>query len=191
MRIVSVAAFALILGCMGTRTQRVDVDSEDPGVETGSKDFRAVTDSMVRSMLETPELSAATPPPLVAVIRVENRTQELLDTRMFTARMRSLLVKGAGRRIRFVDRSADSLGAIEAERDAKRAGALAGTSAKEMLGVDYFLTGEIASIDKTRGDARSNYTRYSFRITDAESSEIIWEDEYEVKKTEHQGIWDR
>jgi hypothetical protein len=184
------ACFALA-ACAGGMHQRVDVDSEDPGVETGSKDLRAVADKMVRSLVGLPELDGRAAPPRVAILRVDNRTKELLDTRLFTTKMRTQLVMHARGRIRFVDRSDIASAAIGAERDAKRAGEVSAAAVKQLAGVDYFLTGELASIDRTRGDRRSNYTRYAFRLVDAESSDIVWEDEYEVKKVAVQGAWDR
>jgi len=198
MRTPTRSATALVLfaglaltACAGGTHQRVDVDSEDPGVETGSKDLRAVTEKMVRSLVTLPELGGRESPPRVAILRVDNRTKELLDTRLFTTRMRTQLVKHARGRIRFVDRSDIASGAIDAEREAKRSGAVSTSHVAQLAGVDYFLTGELASIDRTRGGRRSNYTRYAFRLVDAESSDILWEDDYEVKKVASRGAWDQ
>ncbi len=182
----------LLVACAGGITNRVDVDSEDnlSDTGTGSKDLRAVTSEMVRSLITLPQLAGAASPPRVALLRVENRTNEILDTQLFTTKMRTLLIKHSAGRIVFVDRSNASAAAIQAERNAKREGSVSATDTKQVSGADFFLTGEIASIDKAAGGTRSTYTRFSFRLTDAESSDILWEDEFEMKKVAVQGVWD-
>ena len=190
-----VVALAILwtLGCTGGITNRVAIDSEDSLADTttGSKDLQVVCQQMVRSMVGLPRLSRRGPTPRIAILQVENRTNEILDTRLFTTKMRTQLIKFAAGRVVFVDRSTMSAAAVAAERQAKREGVVGSSGAKELSGADYFLTGELGSIDKTVGGTRSTYTRYSFRLTDAESSDILWEDEYEVKKVAHRGVWDQ
>jgi len=60
-----------------------------------------------------------------------------------------------------------------------------------VLGADYFLTGSIRSVDKGSGRVRSTATFCRFRLTDAETMQIMWEDSYQVKKIGKQGVWDR
>ena len=73
----------------------------------------------------------------------------------------------------------------------KREGVVGAAGKKDLLGVDYFLTGQIDSIDTAGKGRRSTYVRYSFRLTDAESSAIIWQDRYQVKKAALSPLWDR
>ena len=51
-----------------------------------------------------------------------------------------------------------------------------------MLGVDFYLTGELIGLNKTSRSSRSDYTLIFFQLIDAETSNIIWEDSYEVKR---------
>lgn len=184
---------ALLAGCFGGLTNRVDVDSEDRLADTGtnSKDLRTVAETMARSIVSLAPLARAGTPPRIALLRVQNRSNELIDTQIITEKIRTLLVKNAGGRVIFVDRSDITVDALEAERAGKRAGVLTSTDVKTVSGVDFFLAGTLASLDKAGGGVRSTYTRFSFRLTDAESSDIIWEDEYEMKKSATTGIWDQ
>ena len=76
-------------------------------------------------------------------------------------------------------------------REMKRRGEVSTAGQKMLLGADFFLTGTLSSIDKMMNGKRSTFTSYSFRLTDAESSAIIWEDEYDVKKVGKSGMYDR
>jgi hypothetical protein len=71
--------------------------------------------------------------------------------------------------------------AVENENRAKRRGKVTGDDATRE-GADYFLTGRIFSIDNSTGKGATSYFRLSFRLTKANSSVIVWEDEYELKK---------
>ena len=56
------------------------------------------------------------------------------------------------------------------------------------LGTQYFLKGTLQSISKQSGKAESDYILASFRITDAETSQLIWEDSAEWKKVGGHGV---
>ncbi|MFT7624047.1 MAG: PBP1b-binding outer membrane lipoprotein LpoB [Myxococcota bacterium] len=190
--ILRAGAILALAGCFGGTSNRVGVDTEDNLGDTfaGSKDLRTVAQNMTRSIVGLYQIQKATKPPRIALLRVDNRSNQIMDTRLFTTKIRTQLIKNAQGRVIFVDRSDISASAVVGERSAKRAGAVSANGSKMVSGVDYFLTGEIGSIDKARGGRRSTYTRFSFRLTDAESSDIIWEDEYEMKKVSQTGSWD-
>jgi len=189
---VTIICVLVTAGCSGGRTNRVDLDTEDLGdTGTGSKELRAVCQKMVRSLIQLHQIQTAKKPPRIALVRVENRSNEMIDTKLFTRKMRTQLIKYARGRVIFVDRSRMASAAIQRERQAKRTAVVSSRGSKMLSGADYFLTGEIGSIDKARAGKRSTYTRYAFRLTDAESSDILWEDEYEMKKVARTGMWDQ
>ena len=74
------------------------------------------------------------------------------------------------------------------ERGIKRSGMVSSSKDAQLLGVDFFLTGDISGISKAGGGRASDYMLLSFQLIDAETSEIIWEDSYEVKKTGEMGV---
>lgn len=193
-RLASAVAFTLLVsvGCGGGYRHRVGVD-EDTEADRGgtgfsSQDLRTVAERMARSLITLPAVSAAKSPPRVAFLQVDNRSNQIIDTDVFLEKIRSLLLRHAGGRVRFLDRK--KIKAIMAERGAKRAGIVTTGKSKNLGGADYFLTGSISSIDRVSGRARATYMRFSFRLTDAESSDIVWEDEYEMKKQAKRAIWD-
>jgi penicillin-binding protein activator len=193
-RLAPAFAIALLLGwtvvCCGAHTNRVHVDEtggvEDTGID--SQDLRTVAQKMARSIIQLHPIAQAKSSPRIAFLEVQNNSNDMLDTEMFLRKIRRLLLKHGNGRIRFLDRA--RVASILKERQAKRAGLITTGKSKDLAGADYFLTGVISSIDKASGDQRSTYTVFSFRLTDAESSEIIWEDEYEMKKVGTRAFWD-
>jgi uncharacterized protein (TIGR02722 family) len=182
--------FALTLAGCVAETSRVDVATDDSGsTETSSKDLVAVAQNMARSLIQLPQISNAKTPPRIAFADVKNETNEIINKNLFIEKMRTLLLKNAGGRMVFLDRELSEQ--IAKEREMKRAGEVTSSGSKTRSGADYFLTGKLSSIDKQSGKKRSTYTRYAFRLTDAESTDILWEDEYEVKKVGSAGLYDR
>ena len=188
---VVIGALALITGCADYG--RVATDSEDPfnSTTTDSKDYETVAQQMARDIVAISQIANAAPEkaPTIAFEKVVNRSSEPLDTDIFLEKIRSLLMQYGGGKIAFLDRAQTQ--AVLAERDLKRKGEVTASSKKAVLGADYFLTGSIRTIDKTDGKVRSTLTRYEFRLTDAESTQLIWAKDYEVKKTGKKGTYDR
>ena len=118
--------------------------------------------------------------------RVRNASQielvEFLDDKMFLEMIRTNLIKYSDGKYVFLDR--DISEEIERERQDKRSGERqAAGELRQKYGADYFLTGTISAIDRFEGTLRTVYTRYAFRLVDAETEVVVWEDSYETKKT--------
>ena len=188
---LAAAAGLLPTACAPRGVRRMHVDQASLAEDTGvsSQDLRTVTQRMARSLITIHAIAQAPHPPRVAFLEMANRSNEILDTNMFLEKIRSQLIKYSGGRLRFLDRA--SVKVIIKEREAKRAGLITSGKRAGLAGADFFLTGVISSIDKARGAHRATYTRFSFRLTDAETSDIVWEDEYEMKKAATRDFWDR
>lgn len=182
---VMIAAMAAAaVGCAATgETKRVDPDAlteSEVGTGLTSQDFRSACERMARSLITRPEIQNASSAPKVALLRVENNTNDYIDADAFTYKIRTLLIKHAEGKIAFADR--DITDPIEKEKRDKRRGKITSGGEKGRWGVDFFLTGRLDSIDQAAGKGFTSYYRLSFRLTSAEESQIVWEDEYEIKK---------
>lgn len=191
LKLFSFICVATLMACSAGKTNRVAIDTDEPfsDVETSSKDLEAVAQKMSASLLRLPQIAGASAPVRIAFSDVKNETNEILNKNLFIEKMRTLLLKNAQGRMIFLDREIGT--DVAKERENKRSGEVTSTSTKMKSGADYFLTGKLSSIDKVSGSKRSNYTRYTFRLTDAESTDILWEDDYEVKKVGESGLYDR
>lgn len=156
------------------------------GVE--SQDLVAVTDKMARSILGIPEIAQAAVTPRVVLEPVVNETRFPINKDIFLTRIRTMLNSKSGSRVRFLDR--EMMRTLERERDLKQAGkvtASADPNVVEFRGADYFLTGKLQGISTRTSQGTSDYVLYTFRLTDARTTEIVWEDSAEIKK---QGLED-
>lgn len=159
------------------------------GLPVNSQDFRSVCNQMAQSLIRLPQIQSAKNPPTVVLWQVENKSEELFDGEMFLYKVRTELQKNCAGRIIFVDRDLTSL--IEKERRDKQRGAITSTGQTPRLGANFFLAGRVDGIQAARGRERTTYLRFSFRLTDADSSAIVWEDDYELKKHSVAGTYDR
>ncbi|MBC7365991.1 MAG: penicillin-binding protein activator LpoB [Undibacterium sp.] len=156
------------------------------GVE--SQDLVAVTDKMARGVLAIPEIANAKVTPRIVLDPVVNETRFPINKDIFLTRIRSQLNEKSMGKVRFLDR--EMMKTLERERDLKRSGqvtASADPSVVEFRGADYFLTGKLQGLTTKTSAGTSDYILYSFRLTDARTSEIVWESSSEIKK---QGLED-
>lgn len=156
------------------------------GIE--AQDMVAVTDRMARSILGIPQISRAATPPSVVLEPVVNNTRFPVNKDIFLTRLRTQLNSKAAGRVSFLDR--DLMKTLQRERELKRSGqvtASADPNVVEFGGADYFLTGKLDGMSTRTAAGTSDYVLYSFRLTDARTSRIVWEDSAEIKK---QGLED-
>lgn len=179
-------AIVCIAGCT-TQTEDVNPNrADDFGMGLDSRDFLAVCQKMAKSLTDLPLIQNAKTPPAVAFVKVQNRSSEYIDGDAFLGKMRTELMKNSGSRIVWLDRAIAR--EIVNENDMKLGGLVTSTRKETLHGADLFLTGTIDSIDKAAGGERSTYFRLSFRLTNAGTSVVVWEHDYEVKKYAKAGL---
>jgi PBP1b-binding outer membrane lipoprotein LpoB len=184
------SALAALGGCAG-QTARMDLDSEDDALlgAMSSKDFRAACFQMAQSLIRLPQIQNAANPPTLAFTEVVNASDELFSTDDLLYKIRTELIKNCGGKILFLDR--DIIDQIRAERRDKDLGKVTTSSGKPVYGADLFMSGRVESIRRSRGRTQTQYMRLSVRLTDASSSAILWENDYELKKLVRAGVYDR
>lgn len=194
------AALALLAGCQAPYQPvyqpggipPTEIGANDPGFVAGtgieSQDLVAVTDRMVRGILGVPEIANSPTPPNVVLEPVVNETRFPINKNLFLQRIRAHLNEFATGRVRFLDR--EIFETLERERELQRSGRVVATgdpAVTQFRGADYFLTGKLQSLSTRTSGGVSDYVLYSFRLTSARTSEIIWENSVEIKK---QGLED-
>ncbi len=180
-------ALVMATGCESENQAGRPATPMDPGERgfvagTGveSQDLVQVTDKMARSILGTPQIANAKNPPTIGVLPVENNTRFPIQKDIFNKRIQALLNSRCAGKVTFVAR--DRIEAIQKEKSMKAAGEVTNTGAKPLLGVDFFLTGELTGLSTASAAGRSDYILYTFKLIDSESSAIVWEDMAEIKK---------
>ncbi len=156
------------------------------GIE--SQDLVSVTDKMARSILGIPEIARARVRSSIVLEPVVNNTRFPINKDIFLTRIRTQLNSKAAGRVSFLDR--EMMKTLERERALKQSGQVTASSdphVVEFRGADFFLTGKLDGLTTRTTAGTSDYVLYSFRLTNARTSEIVWEDSAEVKK---QGLED-
>lgn len=156
------------------------------GVE--SQDLVAVTDKMARGIVGIPEIAHASVTPRIVLEPVVNETRFPINKDLFLGRIRALLIEKSMGKARFLDR--EMMKTLERERTLKQTGqvtASADPNQVEFRGADYFLTGKLQGMTTKTSQGTGDYVLYTFRLTDARTSEIVWESFAEIKK---QGLED-
>lgn len=193
------ATSAFLAGCATTAGVRdpagvpvTEMRPDERGFVAGtgieSQDLVSVTDKMARSILSIPQIARAQVPPSIVLDPVVNNTRFPINKDIFLTRLRTQLNSKAMGQVSFLDR--EMMKTLERERELKRSGqvtASAEPNVVEFGGADFFLTGKLDGMTTRTSAGTSDYVLYSFRLTDARTSRIVWEDVAEVKK---QGLED-
>jgi penicillin-binding protein activator len=181
------AAALLAAGCSKEQVRYGDAK----GVETvtnqfGSTDLQMIAESMTRSMLNAPVVTANNLP-VVTVQEVKNKTSEYIDTRSITDSIRSELQKSG--KVRFaVDAAAMEQQVEELQRQHsdlydKEQAAQTG----KMVGAQYRLEGNITSIVKQAKEVKDVYYKFNLQMWNIRNGLLEWSDEKEIRKTTTKG----
>lgn len=169
-----------------SRTILPDNDDNLGGTGIESTDILTVARKMALSILEVPEIMRANGVPRIALLPVKNNTRFIINKDIFTQKIRIELNKNVNGKVRFLAR--DRMDDILKERQAKRNDLVTASKEGDLLGVDFYLTGELTGLSKAANSNRSDYTLMSFQLIDTETSDIIWEDSYEIKRVGEAGV---
>lgn len=189
---IFICMFCLCLaGCATVETsysKAVPLDQDDGLGGTGieATDIRTVSRKMAESILNVPQIMNAQGPPKIALLPVKNSTRFIINKDIFTKKIRIQLNQNAQGKMTFLAR--DRMDDVLKERQSKRDGLVGSSKSADLLGVDFYLTGELMGLSKANQGNRSDYISMSFQLIDAETSEIIWENEYEVKRVGTSGV---
>jgi len=150
--------------------------------EFGSTDLQMIAEKMVNSLLATPLLQSGKQP-VIYVHRVQNRTDEHIDTSSITDKIKVTLLKSGRVRFSAVGEVNDEI--LRQLEYQTRSGAVDPATAKSFgrqVGADYFLYGEIASIRKRSARVEDVYFKITLNLVNIGSGLIEWADEKEIRK---------
>ncbi|MBE9604386.1 penicillin-binding protein activator LpoB [Acetobacteraceae bacterium H6797] len=173
----------------GVQTMQLDPSTRGPvgGVGIEGQDIMAMTDQMMRDMLQNPLLANASRPPQVIIDAqyFQNLSSQRLNVNAITDRLRVGLTRASQGRMVFVSR--ESFGMVAQERQMRRSGQVdVGTRGltRAQAGADYRLVGRINSIDqRSMGTGMvQRYNQISFEMVDMERGTIVWSGIYEFAR---------
>jgi uncharacterized protein (TIGR02722 family) len=175
-----------IFGCSGPRAFTQGEYDDPTRVELlddkfNEADMQQMADTIVKAMVACPFVAKAPKPPVVVVERVQNRTQEHIDTVSMTDMIRTALIKTG--KIRFVNK--EERGTVDEEYQYHESGAVSGPTAKKkgsQIGADYILSGAIATNVQEVGSEKFIYYKLTMNMTSLETTMIDCTEEKQVRK---------
>ena len=150
-------------------------------IDFGSTDLQMIAEKMVQSLLASPAVQQGNRP-VILVSRVRNKTDEHIDTKAITDKIRTALVNSGA--VRFVaDEVRDEV--IQELRYQADSGYVDPETRKrigKLVGAGYLLMGEITSIRKKAGRETDVYFKITLNLVELETGLIRWAEEKEIRK---------
>jgi penicillin-binding protein activator len=182
---LSIAALILLFsGCATTPTvsygspEQVETVTKD----FGSTDLQLIAEKMVNSLLASPVLASGNRP-VFYVHMVKNRTDEHIDTKSVTDKIKVTLLKSGKVRFSAVSEANDEiLNQLEYQTSSGAVDPKTAKSLGKQVGADYFLYGELSSIRKSAGRVKDVYYKFTLNLVNIQTGLIEWADEKEIRK---------
>jgi hypothetical protein len=148
----------------------------------GSTDLQMIAEKMVNSLLASPVLSSGSRPVLY-VQNVRNKTDEHIDTKSVTDKIKVTMLKSGKVRFSAVGDVKDELvNQLEFQASSGMVDPKTAKSIGKLVGADYFLYGELASIKKSAGRVKDVYFKFTLNLVNIQTGLIEWADEKEIRK---------
>ena len=183
--------FIGVIAVSGSCSNKVTL--EDPeGIEVLSTDFgptelQAIAQKMTESFTSSNAWGGDIP--RIVVGGVVNRTNQHIDTQNITDKIATALIQSG----KFsVMASKQGLEEIQGELDYQASGAVDLTAAVELgrqLGAEYVFYGRFTTIKSVGGDVESIYYKFTFNAVNAQTRQIVWADEHEMRKRQEKTLF--
>lgn len=144
-------------------------------------DMQQMADTTVKSIAACDSVVKRAKPPVVIVESVQNRTEEHIDMKSMTDKIRTALIKTG--KVRFVNK--EERGTLDEEYNYNEGGAVSEATQKKrgkQIGADYILSGAMATHIQEVGNTKFIYYKLTMNLTNLEESTIDCTEEKEVRK---------
>lgn len=187
---VAAAAALGIAGCSSHVTYGDPEQVETVSPEFGSTDLQMIASKMVQSLLVHPSIASKPKPPVVFVATVKNKTDEHIDTKSITDKIRTTLIQSG--KVRFTGMSDIPKELVDQLEYQTKSGLVDPSTARAVgrhVGADYMLAGDITSIVKRSGSTKDYYYKITLNLVDIETALIEWADEKEIRKARTKSLF--
>ena len=145
-------------------------------------DMQQMAQATIQAMVACKYVANAAKPPVVIVERVQNRTEEHIDTVSLTDMVRTALIQSG--KVRFINKR--ERGTLDEEYQYEGdGGATDPITAKhrgKQIGADYILSGDIATNVQQVGNDKYVYYKLTMNLTNLETSTIDCTQEKQLRK---------
>jgi uncharacterized protein (TIGR02722 family) len=145
-------------------------------------DMRRIADTMVESLTQSKLLGSLRKPPVVLITLVKNKTDEHIDMKSMTDKIRTALIKSG--KFRFTEKEAreELTGEVEYQQNSGYVDSSTARKKGKQVGAEYFLTGELTSRTQEVGKKKYIYYKANFNLVNIDTGIIDWSEEKELRK---------
>lgn len=185
LRLMSITTLLLLASC-GPK-EFVKGEYDDPNrVELlddkfNEADMQQMADTIVKAMTACPAIKDAKKSPTVIMDKIQNRTEEHIDAKSLTDKIRTALIKSG--KVRFVNK--EERGTLEDEYKYNEEGNTSRETSKKrgkQIGSDYIFSGAMATNIQQVGNDKFIYYKLTMNLTNTEESTIDCSEEREIRK---------
>ncbi len=159
-----------------------DVDKENNLNDQWSEtDMQKVVHDLVGGMIQHPTIGSAKKPPIVMVTKLQNKTDEHIDTQSIMDMVRVELQRGG--RVAFVDKEARE--DVAEEYNYQKSGMVNEETRKGpggQIGADLIVNGRLDSIVQEVGKDKSVYYKVTLNLTNLKTNLVVWSDYKQLRK---------
>ena len=179
-------AVALVVSGCGPKAF-VKGEYEDTEKENNMNDLWSETDmqkvvhDLVGGMITHPSIANAKRPPIVMVTKLQNKTDEHIDTQNIMDMVRVELSRGG--KTAFVDKEARE--DVADEYNYQNSGMVSGETKKGpggQIGADYIINGRLDSIVQEVGKDKTVYYKVTLNLTNLKTNIVEWTDYKQIRK---------
>ena len=174
--------FTLMPGC-ASKAQYGDATAQETlTIDFGSTDLQTIAEKMVQSLLSSPVVNQRKQP-VIQVSRVRNKTDEHVDTKAITDKIRTTLIQSG--KLTFVagEIREDIIQELEYQRGSGYVDEATRKRIGNLIGADYLLMGDFTSIRKKAGRKQDLYYLFTLNLVDIETGLIQWSEQKEIRKS--------
>lgn len=182
---LAACSVALVTGCgpkAFVKGDYEDVEKENNLNDQWSEtDMQKVVQALVAGMIQHPAISNAPHPPVVMVTKLQNKTDEHIDTQSIMDMVRVELQRGG--RVAFVDKEARE--DVAEEYNYQNSGMVSGESKKGpggQIGADLIVNGRLDSIVQEVGKDKTVYYKVTLNLTNLKTNLVVWSDYKQLRK---------
>ncbi len=185
---ISTALSSLMLAAPGCGPQEFHKGSyEDAEKENLLNDRWSETDmqntvkTLVESMVSHPVIRDAKRPPIVMVVKLQNKTQEVIETESITDMIQVELTRTG--KVLFVNKQLRD--DVKSEYDYQNSGMVSEETKKSaggQVGADFLVDGRIENITQEVGKDKTVYYKVTLNLTNLKTNIITWTDHKQIRK---------
>ena len=144
-------------------------------------DMQHMVKTLVGSMVKSRPIAKAQQPPVVMVTKLENKTDEHIDTQSIMDMVKVELARSGA--VNFVDKEARE--DVSKEYDYQNSGMMDQStihSKGKQIGADFILNGRLDSIVQEVGSDKTVYYKITLNLTNLNTNVSVWQDHDQIRK---------